>query len=109
MTAPLDFFTPLVRTADPETSKLAARRQNRESLAHQWDMIVNALRAHGPMNYSQIDQALEWDHPKAARRLHELVKQRRIRDTGDRTRTHTGSPATVYEAMPFTSTRRDDD
>lgn len=100
MTAPLDFFTPLVRTADPETSKLAARRQDRESLAHQWDMIVNALRAYGPMNYSQIDVKLSWDHPKSARRLHELVDQNRVRKTGSKTPTHTGSWATVYEAMP---------
>jgi hypothetical protein len=62
-------------------------------------MIVAALRAHGPMNYSQIDVKLGWDHPKTARRLHELVDQNRIRKTGDRARTHTGSPATVYEAM----------
>ena len=95
-----DLFTPLARTSDPETSKAAARRQDRDTLLRQWDMIVKALREHGPMNYSQIDVACSWDHPKAARRLHELVDQDRIRATGDRTLTHTGSPANVYEAMP---------
>ena len=98
MNAELDLFTPLARTSDPETSKDAARRQDRDTLLHQWDMIVKALREHGPMNYSQIDIACSWDHPKAARRLHELVDQDRIRATGDRTPTHTGSLATVYEA-----------
>jgi len=98
--AELDLFTSLTRTTDPDTSKLAARRQDRESLEHQWKMIVHALREHGPMNYSQIDVVLGWDHPKAARRLHELVNQNRIQATGKRTPTHTGSPATVYRAMP---------
>lgn len=98
MNAQPDLFTPLARTTDPETSKLAAQRQDRDSLEYQWYMIVTALQAHGPMNYSLIDVVLGWDHPKAARRLHELVKQQRIRDTETRTRTHTGSLATVYEA-----------
>ncbi len=100
MNAEPDLFTSLTRTTDPETSKLAARRQDRESLEEQWEMIVNALREHGPMNYSQIDVTLSWDHPKAARRLHELVRQMRIQATSKRTPTHTGSPATVYRAMP---------
>ncbi len=100
MNAELDLFTPLARTSDPETSRAAARRQDRDSLEQQWKMIENALRAYGPMNYSQIDVKLRWDHPKTARRLHELVDQDRIRATGKRTLTHTGSSATVYEAMP---------
>ena len=97
MNAQPDLFA-LSRTTDPETSHDAARRQDRDTLVYQWDMIVNALQAHGPMNYSQLDVSLGWDHPRAARRLHELVDQDRIRATGDRTLTHTGSPATVYEA-----------
>ena len=100
MNPELDLFTPLARTSDPETSRAAARRQDQQSLEEQWEMIVKALREHGPMNYSQIDLALKWDHPKAARRLHELVNQNRIQATGKRTPTHTGSPATVYRAMP---------
>ena len=98
MTGQPDLF--LSRTTDPETSRDAARRQDQDSLVHQWGMIVGALREHGPMNYSQIDVACSWDHPKAARRLHELVDQNRIQATGLRTETHTGSPATVYRAMP---------
>jgi len=98
MNAELDLFTPLARTSDPETSKDAARRQDRDTLVYQWDMIVAALRAHGPMNYSQLDVSIGWDHPRAARRLHELVDQKRIRKTGSKTPTHTGSWATVYEA-----------
>ena len=93
-----DLFTPLARTSDPETSHDAARRQDRDTLVYQWNMIVKALEDHGPMNYSQLDVCCGWDHPRAARRLHELVDQDRIRATGDRTLTHTGSPATVYEA-----------
>ena len=98
MTPELDLFTSLARTSDPETSHAAARRQDRESLNEQWELIVKALREHGTMNYSQIDIKLSWDHPKTARRLHELVDQNRIGATGERTPTHTGSPATVYEA-----------
>ena len=93
-----DLFTRLARTSDPETSRDAARRQDRDTLVYQWDMIVKALREHGPMNYSQLDVSLGWDHPRAARRLHELVDQERIQATGDRTLTHTGSPATAYDA-----------
>ena len=100
MNAELDLFTPLARTSDPETSRKAARRQDRDTLLRQWDMIVKALREHGPMNYSQLDVSLGWDHPRAARRLHELVKQDRIRKTYRRTPTHTGSLAWAYEAMP---------
>ncbi len=100
MTAELDLFTSLTRTTDPETSRAAGRRQGWESLEYQWDMIVKALREHGPMNYSQIDVVLGWDHPKTARRLHELVRQMRIQATSKRTPTHTGSPATVYRAVP---------
>ena len=92
-----DLFT-LSRTSDPTTSKDAARRQDRDTLVYQWDMIVKALQDHGPMNYSQLDVSIGWDHPRAARRLHELVKKHWIRATGDRTPTHTGSLATVYEA-----------
>ncbi len=99
VTAQPDLFTPLARKTDPETSRLAAQRQDRESLEHQWHLIVTALQEHGPMNYSRIDVVLGWDHPKAARRLHELVDQKRIRATGKRTLTHTGSPARAYEAM----------
>jgi len=95
----LDLFTPLARISDPQTSHDAALRQDRQSLERQWKMIENALRAYGPMNYSQIDLCLSWDHPKAARRLHELVDQNRIRKTGSKTPTHTRSWATVYEAM----------
>ncbi len=100
MNAELDLFTSLTRTTDPETSRAAGRRQGWESLEYQWDMIVKALREHGPMNYSQIDVKCKWDHPKAARRLHELVDRDRIQATGLRTPTHTGSPATVYRVMP---------
>ena len=96
----LDLFTPLARTTDPETSRAAARRQDQQSLEQQWKMIENALRAYGPMNYSQIDVKLRWDHPKTARRLHELVDQDRILATDSKTPTHTGSWATVYRAMP---------
>ena len=98
MTGQPDLFT-LSRTSDPTTSKDAARRQDRDTLVYQWDMIVKALCEHGPMNYSQLDVACSWDHPRAARRLHELIDQNRVRRTGDRTPTHTGSPAAVYEAM----------
>lgn len=102
MTAQPDLFTPLARTTDPETSRAAARRQDRESLEQQWKMIEEALRTAAPscLNYSQIDVALGWDHPKAARRLHELVDQNRIRRTDWRTPTHTGSLAWAYEVMP---------
>ena len=93
-----DLFTPLARTSDPTTSKDAARRQDRDTLVYQWDRIVKALCEHGPMNYSQLDVSIGWDHPRAARRLHELVDKKRIRATGERTLTHTGSLATVYEA-----------
>ena len=45
-----DLFTPLARTSDPETSKAAARRQERDTLVYQWDMIVKAREDNGPVN-----------------------------------------------------------
>lgn len=91
-----DFFTPLARTSDPETSK-AAGRSMRKGAAVQRDQIVNALRAHGPMNHWQIDNVLGFEHPTAARRMLELIRKGRVFDTGRTSPTGTGRGATVYD------------
>ena len=96
MNAQPDLFI-AARTTDPETSKQAARSMRGAASAQQ-DQIVNALRAFGPMNHAEIDDALKWDHPRAARRMKELVKAGRVRMTGETRRTGTGRPATLYEA-----------
>ncbi len=104
MNAELDLFTPLARTADPETSRAAATSM-RKGAAIQRDQIVNALRAHGPRNYWELDNLLGWEHPTAARRMCELVRKdrmnrpARVRDTGRTSPTGTGREATVYEVM----------
>ena len=72
-TAELDLFTPPARHGDPETSK-AAGRSMRKGSAVQREQIVNALRAHGPMNHWQIDTVLGLQHPSAARRMKELIR-----------------------------------
>ncbi len=97
MTAELDLFTPLARTSDSETSKAAGRSMRRGAPA-QREQIVNALRAHGPMNYWQIDNVMAWQHPTAARRMRELIRRGRVRDTGRTSPTETGRNATLYEA-----------
>ena len=96
MNAELDLFTPLARTSDPETSKVAGRSMRKGS-AIQRDQIVNALRAHGPHNYWELDDLLGWQHPTAARRMRELIRQDRVYDTGRTSPTGTGRGATVYD------------
>ena len=99
MTTQPDLFTPQSRHADPETSK-AAGRSMRGGASIQRDQIVNALRAHGPMNHWEIDNVLAIPHPSAARRMRELIRQGRVIDTGRTSPTGTGRKATVYRAMP---------
>ncbi len=98
MTTQPDLFTPQSRHADPDTSRAAARSM-RAGASIQRDQIVNALRAHGPMNHWQIDNVLGLQHPSAARRMKELVRMELVRDTGRTRPTETGRNATVYEAM----------
>ena len=90
-----DLFT-LSRTDDPETSK-AAGRSMRKGAAVQRDQIVNALRTHGPRNHWELDNILGWQHPTAARRMRELIRQDRVYDTGRTSPTGTGRGATVYD------------
>ena len=97
MTAPLDLFTPLARTADPETSK-AAGREAEHRAPSQRRQILDALRTHGPMTYWQIDIRCGFDHPTSARRMSKLVEGGFVRLTGDTRLTGKGSPASVYEA-----------
>ena len=94
-TAELDLFTPQSGHADPETSRAAASSMMKPA-AIQRDQIVNALRAHGPMNHWQIDNRLGFQHPTAARRMRELIRQDRVYDTGRTSPTGTGRGATVY-------------
>ena len=96
MTTQPDLFTPLARHTDPETSRAAASSMMKPA-AIQRDQIVNALRA-GPMNHWEIDNVLGFQHPTAARRMRELIRQGRVLDTGRTSPTGTGREATIYEA-----------
>ena len=98
MNAQPDLFTPLARTSDPETSK-AAGRSMRKGSAVQRDQIVNALRAHGPMNHWQLDDVLGLPHPSAARRMCELVRSGRVLKTLRTSKTGSGRQAAVYRAI----------
>ena len=91
-----DLFTPQSRHADPETSRAAASSM-RKGAAIQRDQILTALRAHGPMNHWQIDNVLGLQHPSAARRMRELIRDGDVRDTGRTSPTGTGRGATVYD------------
>ena len=95
----LNLFDPPARTSDPGTSHAAASSM-RKGAAIQRDQIVNALRAHGPMNHWQIDNVLALPHPSAARRMKELVRAGRVIKTFRTSETGSGRQATVYEAMP---------
>ena len=99
MTTQPDLFTPLARTSDPGTSHAAASSM-RKGAAIQRDQIVNALRAHGPMNHWEIDNVLGFQHPSAARRMKELVDDGRVIKTLRTSETGSGRQATVYRAMP---------
>lgn len=90
------------RRTDPETSHAAAERSTGGSAHSQREAIVDLLVARGggaPLNHWEIDDALGWEHPTAARRLAELVEAKLVRDSGQRTPTGTGSPATAYLAV----------
>ena len=71
----------------------------RKGAAVQRDQIVNALRAHGPMNHWQIDNVLGLQHPSAARRMVELVRDGRVFKTGHTSETGSGRQAAVYKAV----------
>ena len=92
-----DLFTPLARTDDPETSRVAGREAERRAPSQE-AQIVNALKIHGPMNYWQIDNVCGFDHPTSARRLSKMVK-RTVRLTGETSQTGKGHQAAIYEAM----------
>ena len=98
MNAQPDLFTPLARTSDPETSKIAGREAEHRAPS-QRQQILNALRAHGPMTYWQIDNVCGFDHPTSARRMGKLVDDDLVRVTDETRLTGKGSPASVYEAM----------
>ncbi|KKM24538.1 hypothetical protein LCGC14_1604170, partial [marine sediment metagenome] len=76
-----------------------AGREAKYRAPSQRRQIVNALRAHGPMTYWQIDICCGFDHPTSARRMGKLVEHGFVRLTGKTRLTGKGSPASVYEAM----------
>ncbi len=96
MNAELDLFTS--RRTDPETSK-SAGRSVRKGAAVQREQIVNALRAHGPMNHWEIDNVLGFQHPSAARRMKELVQGGRVIETARTSETGSGRQARIYRAV----------
>ena len=77
---------PLARNADPDTSHRAAEGYLAAAEV-QNAQIVAALRIAGPegMTHAEIDHALQWPHPTAARRIaalrdaYELVTTERTR------------------------------
>jgi hypothetical protein len=87
-----------VRSRDPETSRVAARRAN-EFAATQCDTIHAALKRHGPMSKDRIASRVRLDSVAVARRLSDLQKAGRAAPTGDLATSVSGRPERVWRAI----------
>lgn len=73
MTAQPDLWhQPTARRTDPVTSHRAADSMREGAAAHR-AQIVSLLQDGTVRTHEEIDEALGWPHPRAARRMKELV------------------------------------
>lgn len=86
---------PRARASDPATSHAAA-----DSMTHaagmQRALILNALKAHGPMTADELDALLGLRPSTSGRRLIELVRDGTVAITDETRPTRSGREAQVY-------------
>jgi len=105
-------FDGIVRDRDPETSWDAAARQTDERVNHLQAAISVILGTRGPLTDEQLVD--EYDAYRASRprvlavtpqsirtRRHELHVAGKVRPTGQRRATRSGSSGTVWELVPI--------
>ncbi len=94
--------TPRARKTDPTTSHNAAASVATDTLTRTQALILEALRAHGPLTDEQLCQRIAQVERKylavsgIRTRRSELVKTGRVIDTGDRQPMLSGRPAIVW-------------
>lgn len=89
---------PRARRADPPTSHAAAAEARELAQRHR-DIIVAALKAHGPASKDGIAARTRLTGVMVARRTVELQRAGLIRDTGKRAPSTAGRPERVWEAV----------
>lgn len=80
---------------EPETSLEAAKRA-RAFVGDHHRIILDALSDFGPSTGDEIASVTELDKPQIMRRMNELVRAGRVRDSGKRRNTPKGRPAAVW-------------
>ena len=94
--------TPRARNTDPTTSHNAAASVATDTVTRTQALILEALRAHGPLTDEQLCQRIAQVERKylavsgIRTRRSELVKAGRVIDTGDRQPMLSGRPAIVW-------------
>ena len=94
--------TPRARNTDPTTSHQAAASVATDTLTRTQALIIEALRAHGPLTDEQLCQRIAEVERKPVSvsgirtRRSELVTAGRVVDTGERRQTTTGRQAIVW-------------
>ncbi len=94
--------TPRARNTDPDTSHQAAASVATDTVTRTQALILEALRAHGPLTDEQLCQRIAQVERKylavsgIRTRRSELVKAGRVIDTGDRQPMLSGRPAIVW-------------
>ena len=94
--------TPRARNTDPDTSHQAAASVAIDTLTRTQALILEALRAHGPLTDEQLCQRIAEVERKPVSvsgirtRRSELVTAGRVVDTGERRQTATGRQAIVW-------------
>jgi len=94
--------TPRARNTDPTTSHQAAASVATDTLTRTQALIVEALRAHGPLTDEQLCQRIADIERKPVSvsgirtRRSELAADGRVTDTGDRQPTRAGRQAIVW-------------
>jgi hypothetical protein len=94
--------TPRARNTDPTTSHQAAASVATDTLTRTQALILEALRAHGPLTDEQLCHRIAKVERKPVSvsgvrtRRSELVTASRVIDTGERRQTATGRQAIVW-------------
>jgi predicted transcriptional regulator len=89
---------PRARVADPSTSHDAAASMH-EAAGLQRRILVNLLRAHGPMTADELDILADWRPTTAGRRLAECERLGAVQRTGATRPTRSGRAAEVWAAV----------
>jgi predicted transcriptional regulator len=91
-------IVPAARKTDPVTSHDAAASML-EAAGLQRRILVNLLRAHGPMTADELDTLADWRPTTAGRRLAECERLGVVQRTGATRPTRSGRAAEVWAAV----------